>query len=138
MWSALHPIHEVAASQTSRRRTPAAVAESVVRQHVLDSHLGDLRNGELPLRSVRSADDVGQRHSSGPGGCGRRRSLELAVLQVGFHRCERGCGVVLERQVPEAGELVAGERSQARRMGRRSDGGVVWGRRQRIMGKGGR
>lgn len=112
------------------------MAKPVIRQEILNSHLGDLGNGQLPLRSIGSTDDVSQRHSSRPGGHGRRRRLELIVLQVGFHRCERRRGVVVERQVPEAGELVAGERSQARRMGRRGDGSVVRSRRQGVMGEG--
>lgn len=138
MWSALHPIHKIAASQAPGRGTPAAVAEPVVRQEVLNGHLGDLGNGQLPLRPIRSTDDVSQRHSSRPGGGGRRRRLELVVLEVGLHRGKRRRRVVMERQVPEARELVAGERSQARRMGRRGDGSVVRGRRQRVMGEGGR
>lgn len=134
--SVLHPIHEIAACQTVGAGAPAAVAESVIREQVLDCYLGDLGNGELSLRSVWPADDVRQGHSSGAGSRSGRRSLKVVVLEMRLHRGQSRGRVVLERQVPEAGELIAGERSQARRVSGSGDGSVVGSRRQRVVGKG--
>jgi hypothetical protein len=60
----------------------------------------------------------------------------LRSVKVGLHGCQCRNGVLVQRQVAQAWQLVpAGERPQARRVSRRGDGRVIRSGRKRIMGK---
>lgn len=105
------------------------MAKAVVREEVLNGHLGNLRHRKLSLGSIGSANDVRQRHPSRSRlGSGGRSLLELTLLKMRLHRGQCRCCVVLKRQVPETRELIARERSQTRRMSGSGDRGVVGSR----------
>lgn len=60
----LNPIHEVAAGDATSGGTAATVGVvALLREEVLNGHLGRLGHGELALAAVRAAEDVGQRHA---------------------------------------------------------------------------
>ena len=85
----------------------------------LDSHLGRLRNRELALITIWAADDVGKGNT-----LARARREELG-LDMRLHRCE-SWSVVLQRQAPNAGQLISrGERAKARRVRRCRNRGVI-------------
>lgn len=138
----LSAIHKVAAGETASGGAAATVGVvALVREKVLYGHLGGLGYGELSLAAVWAAENVCQRHAVA--------ALSAALLQdrgkggrlqVRLHGSESGRGVVLERQVAQAGQLIAVEvkGTQARRVGRRSNGSVVRRGGEGVMGKGGR
>lgn len=132
----LGAIHQVTAGETARGRAAAAVA--LLREKILHSNLGRLGHGELSLAAVWAAENVSERHAGG--------ALSIALLQnrrkgrrlqVRLHGGQSG-RVVLQRQIAQARQLIAGEGAEARRVSRRGNGRMVRSGRKRVMGKGGR
>lgn len=100
----------------------------------MDANLGD---GQFPA-GIRPADDVrqGGTVTSGSAGAGRsRRRRQVRGLQVRLKRSQSRRSCVLEREVAKRRQLVA-HRPESRGVSGSGDGGVVRGRRQRIMGEG--
>lgn len=139
MRHSLDSIHEVAAGEAASGRATSTVGVvNLLREKILNSNLG-LRHRELSLATVWPAENVGERHAVAALGVvllqnrGKGRGLQMRL-----HRSQSWCGVVLQRQVAQAGQLIAGEGAKTRRVRRCGDWCVVrsWGKR--IMGKGGR
>lgn len=134
----LDAVHEITSCEAARRRTPTAVAESVVGEQVLDRHLGDLGHGKLALAAIRAADDVRQRHARAASGVGAQRRGELGCVQMGLHGRQGRRRVVLKAQVPQTRQLVAREGAKTRRVSWRGDRGVIRSGGERVVRERGR
>lgn len=136
----LNTVHQIAAGEAARGGAAAAVGGvALLREEVLDSHLGGLRDGKLSLAAVGSAENVRQGHAGAALGVvllenrGKGGSLEMRL-----HGGESGRGVVLQREVAQTGQLVAREGTQTRRVGGGGDGRMVGRGGEGVMREGGR
>ncbi len=135
----LGAIHQVAAGETAGGRAAAAVGVvALLREEILNSNLGGLGHGEFSLAAVWAAEDVSQRHAGAALGIALLQNWrEGRRLQVRLHGC-KSWRVVLQRQVAQARQLIAGEGTQAGRVRRRGNGRVVRSGREGVMREGGR
>lgn len=95
----LGAIHQVAAGETASSRAASAVAMvALVREEILNRHLGRLGHGELSLVAVGTAENIRQRHAGALSTALLQNRRKGRCLQVGLHGGQSRRRV-LQRQV---------------------------------------